>query len=57
MVLVGRFENTVSRCIYRPWDDLKEVKNEAEKRDTLNRDRGSVKRGSNGEGFLTTEAR
>ena len=26
MVLVGRFENTVSRCIYRPWDDLKEVK-------------------------------
>jgi len=24
---VGRFENMVSRCIYRPWDDLKEAKN------------------------------
>jgi len=32
MVLVGRFENTVSRCIYRPWDDLEAVKNEGEKK-------------------------
>jgi len=37
MVADGRFENTVSRCIYRPWDDLEAVKNESEKRDTLNR--------------------
>jgi len=44
MVLMGRFENTVSRCIYRPWDDLEAVKNESEKRDTLNR--GPWKRGS-----------
>jgi len=34
MALVGRFENTVWPCIYRPWDDLEDVKMRVKKTDT-----------------------
>jgi hypothetical protein len=48
MAVVGRFENVVSACIHRPWDDL-EGANLSLKGEANEHERGKTAEGSTAE--------